>query len=72
MAVKEYAPSNHNRETEKILEPSPELITAVDEVFAEQVDVLESLPIDPELEMQMGPGVKEAIPNDRTQGTKSY
>ena len=72
MAVKEYAPSNYNRETEKTLEPSPELIAAVDEVFAEQVNTLESLPIDPELEMKMGPGVKEAIPNDRTQGTKSY
>jgi len=71
MAVKEYTPSNINHETKKAFEPSPELIAAVDEAFAEQVSALETLTINPELEASLGLGVKEAIPNDRTQGTQS-
>jgi hypothetical protein len=71
MAVKEYAPSNYNHESERTLEPSPELIAAVDEAFAGQGASIESLSLNPELEASMGPGVKEAIPNDRTQGTQS-
>jgi hypothetical protein len=71
MAVKEYAPSIKGYEVKETLEPSAELIAAVDEAFTDQVTALESLSLNPELEAGMGPGIKEAIPNDRTQGTQS-
>jgi hypothetical protein len=70
MAIKEYAPSNYNQETEKTLEPSPELIAAVDEAFTDQVTALESLPINPEQEQQLGSWVK--MPGgDKTAGVLS-
>jgi hypothetical protein len=70
MAVKERAPSNYNHESERVAEPSPELIAAVNEAFTDQVTALESLPINPEQEQQLGSWVK--MPGgDKTAGVLS-
>jgi hypothetical protein len=48
---------------------SQELINEVDQVFVELIDHLDTFPISPELEAEMGPWAKNCMPTDSTEGT---